>query len=1027
MEEETLYYEQHEKYCYLEVPQTVILESALLKKMTDYIQDAAKENKKSLVCLAPNFQISDEDFQTFFDFIEKNLLDYVFFVSKEGIRWGEHWKKLTKRPFWIANKDKAIRWVEEGVKLGNNIALISEILYIKCLGNADFCIPAIGKLLDEHLKDFFLDPQITIMPMLSLYKNIGVWHALSGFVVFDVAELPLDQTFCTDFLDMLRVHSLNLDAGNILFVTDGHFQTFLLQQRLNHPVQTASTIIRVLPSTADTTGKNEIVQQEVFQLQEVCQTLSPCPYLITLNVAGARSALESINLFYPDIVIIDELNDANLLQDSLHGDLKTKLANVIPATDPGVKILSPEIITKGYDLKLFAQYLVSLYLHRHGHPNNTFFYYLNSDTKYLKKVNAFIMMEFSEILSEEYQDTLNIIATCETKADMQGYYIISVLQEKIIRLEVSLPFTNNGGIQFFERYDELFPNHYTGFCTPFKSLLQAQTDLNPVMKLDILQEFNDIFIQDEGISYEIRFQPGRSDLTMRVEPDTLLEQRCSKLFELIKYSEVFQELPDKELLFDIISLMWENYKNLALKNIDKQNGFIIHFSVSLHDAILKIYQNDNNRICLETTAEGLISFQASLPYYSEITRSLLKIIARIFTQTTPMANNWRMACFDAISQVTSHAFEQNIQIKFSTFGESYKAIFISDCPDSTVIVPSSKKLYETGSEKFLIAENGRQIKLLIKPDENDDTLEAMPDLNAMNANQILQEVQDEQQKEAQERSLRLQKIYGQALHAYNQKYGFEDDIEEETVNNEKVSNIPKKSVRGPKTIEEAVTVRLYHAQESKAQEKVRRGLAIFVGVIIFICSLTYFILGYCIDINKNAESIIMRELDPTTVVEIPPVVQAPETPTIPNDSAYDLVQYICNQLNREKTPTHDELNKYLKQLDKVKNLHSSSGDFFNLQCRLYLYKIQIDQEEKIIRQERLNMWKQEAINSLNRAQENYRLKEMKSAFYVATEPWRIERYYLEKQNYIRYNSTQEAIEDLSRLRKELERLSIKRN
>ena len=104
MEEETLYYEQHEKYCYLEVPQTVILESALLKKMTDYIQDAAKENKKSLVCLAPNFQISDEDFQTFFDFIEKNLLDYVFFVSKEGIRWGEHWKKLTKRPFWIANK-----------------------------------------------------------------------------------------------------------------------------------------------------------------------------------------------------------------------------------------------------------------------------------------------------------------------------------------------------------------------------------------------------------------------------------------------------------------------------------------------------------------------------------------------------------------------------------------------------------------------------------------------------------------------------------------------------------------------------------------------------------------------------------------------------------------------------------------------------------------------------------------------------------------------------------------------------------
>ena len=1000
-ENQNLYYEEHEKYCYLEVPQAIVLESALLKTMTDYIQNAAKENKKSLVCLAPNFQISDENFQNFFDFIEKNLLDYVFFVSKEGIRWGDNWKKLTKRPFWIANKDKAIRWTEEGVKLGYNTALISEVLYIKCLGNADFCIPAIGKLLDENLKDFFLDPQITIMPMLSLYKNIGVWHALSGFVIFDVAELPLDQTFCTDFLDMLRVHSLNLDAGNILFVTDGHFQTFLLQQRLNHPVQTASTIIRVLSSTTDTTGKNENIQQEVFHLQEVCQTLSPCPYLITLNVAGAQSALQAINLFYPDMVIIDELNDANFLQDSLHGDLRTKLANVIPATDPGVKILSPEIITKGYDLKLFAQYLVALYLHRHGHPNNTFFYYLNSDSKYLKKVNAFVMMEFSETLSEEYQDTLNIIATCETKADMQGYYIISVLQEKIIRLEVSLPFTNNGGIQFFERYDELFPNHYTGFCTPFKSLLQSQTNLTPVMKLDILQEFNDVFIQDEGISYEIRFQPGRSDVTMKVEPDIFLEEHCSKLFELLKDSEVFQELPDKELLFDSISLMWGNYKYLLDKNTDKQNGFIIHFSVSLHEAILKIYQNDNNRIFLETTAEGLISFQASLPYYTSITRNLLKIIARIFTQETSTANNWRMACFDAISQVTSHAFEQNIQIKFSTFGENCKAIFISDCPDATVIVPSSKNLYETGTEKFLIAENGRQIKLLIKPDEDDNELEAMPDLNAISENQILQEVQDEQRKEAEERSIRLQKIYGQALRAYNQKYGFDDDEEEiQPKNNQKIVNVPKKTIKGPKTIEEALTVRLIHSKESKAKEKVRRGLTISICVIVFICSLTYFILGYCIDINKNSQSIILREIDPSTVVEIPPVVQTSEPTEIPKDSAYGIVQYICNQLNREKTPTHDELNQYLKQLDKIKKMHTLSGDFFNLQCRLYIYKILIDQEEQIIRQERLNMWKQEAINCLNRAYENYRQQETKSAFYVATEPWRIERYYLENKNYI---------------------------
>lgn len=999
MEDSPLLVEQHSKYCYLEVAQETELDSKILKIMTDVIQKAAVDGKKSIVCLAPNFKISDENFKSFFGFIFAKLLNYVLFVSKEGIRWGNNWKKLANESFWISEKNKAIRWVEQGFKLGKVSATsIGDTIYFKCLGNAKVCIPALDSLLDETLKTFTINQNIMSTPTWYLCQEVGVWSYLSGSIIFDVAELPLELEFCEELVEMLRMQALSPDSPGIFFVTDGQFQTFLLEQRLHCSVRTVSNIIRVLPANTDASDMRATIKQEVFPLLKVCQSIEPLPILMTLQVSGYQDALKAIKIFYPDIIIADELSDANALKDAVYGDIEEKLFNITPASDPSLLLLSPQLISQGYDLKLFAEYLVSRYRNNRGYPNDTYFYYLNADPSYLKKLHAFFLMEFAGILSEDDQHFLEAITSCETQADMQGSAVISILQEKILRLDFSLPFTHQGANQFFMQYDDLFPEHFQKLCGPLRLFLRSDDELYLDATMHIIDEYNDFALRSTGFSIETRLQPGKANLTIKAKPNPLLEKRCKSFFALLNGSEIFESLPDKEILIEIISLMWQNYMNQ-----EQKKGFVINLALSEPCTTLKIFQNDNNKVLLETNAEGLISFQATLPFSMAVTRNILKMISLLFNSDAPEANNWRFACFEAVSKVTENETQQNLQLNFEILGECLKAVFISDAHNFTIIPDSSQQVFSNGAESVHIAENGRQIKLLIHPRPGDDVLEEMPALATMNEDNILQAVEDEKTKEAQERSLRFQNIYEQALNSYNKKYGFDEN------------DILDKSANSPKTLEEALRTRLFHAAEQKAKKKIRRNLYTLLGILVLVSVLGYIIVGYCLDFNQQSNFLLI-DSDSSRFILPPPPPETPkvEEPKLPEDPARDLVLEACNMTNTISL-SHVELNAMLKKLYKARKLYQNSGDYFNIQGRLYLYKIQLDKKEHFFSKEWIERWQKEAETSLVQAFELYKKNEVQTSFRISYVDWKPEKELFPDVSYVQYKDNKEAENDVQAL------------
>jgi hypothetical protein len=994
-----LYWEEQKKYCYLEVEQDTVLDSSLLKSMTDYIQEAAKSGKKSIVCLSPNFQIKEKDYKNFFGFIQKHLQNYVLFVSKEGIRWGQNWKKLAHASFWIAEKNKAIRWVEEGFNLGQvTSANLGESIYIKCLGNANYCIPMIDKILGKVVLSLPVKKNLMVKPQLEEYQNIGVWSYLADSLIFDVAELPLEKEFCDKLIETLRMHNLRPDSDGVFFVTDGHFQTFVLEERLGYEVQTVSNIIRVLPENF---SDDRAMKQEVFHLHKACQALEEKPLLITLQVQGVQAALHAFSMFYPDIIIVNELSDANALRDQVHGDIREKMFHITPAADPGVRLLGPQLITQGYDLKLFAEYMISRYKNNRGNPNDTFYYYLNSHPDYLKKVTSFFMMEFAEILSEEYKNMLYEISTCETQAEMQGSYVISVLQDKVLQLDVSLPFTNQGGGQFLAKYRELFPQHLSVLALPLRLFLKGDPQLYPETMMHITEDYNDVFIKEQGFWLESRFQPGKSSITIKSQPDPSLEKRCFSLFTLLNGSEVFNDLPDKELLIAIISMMWENYSNQQQVN---KEGFVISLSLSSYETKLKVYQSENNRLMIETSAEGLVSFKADVPFHQNIMRHLLKIIGLLFIETTSEANNWRFACFEAVSKVTSNAMTQNIQVDFAIMGESLKAVFISDSREFNTIPPSSKTLFEKGAEKFHISENGRQAKLLIKPRPGDDQLEEMPELKEMNADNILQEVEDEKAKEAHERSLRFQAIYGKALDSFNKKYGFDED--------ETVTRSPK---HGPKSLEEALRIRRFQSQENLANKKYRKNtFYICTGIVSFLILVTL-ILMYGIDLSDANQTFILRDVASDDYAITEPLPEPVLPPELPQDPAQGLVIQICSYLDSYIQVNHLQCNTWLKQMYYQTNKCLTSGDFYNVQARLYLYKIYLDKEDSYFSAKWIRRWYKECIQSLLTAMKNYQEQEMQTSFHFSVRNWKPEKIYFPDIIDKKYENSKDAYSDVQAL------------
>jgi len=961
------------QYFYYEIPQGLALDKATLQQLRQMILKSKGSVKKWLIALPPNFNMDEPAYKAFLSFLRGTFPSQIMFVAQEGVKWGSGWDILVDTDFLVADKGKAIEWATKEPSPGAIQLLdFKTIRYLKWKGLASSALLQFAKTLEKALLGFELKVKPAAKPFSIALEKSTLWSSMANMLIFDISSLSLvDQKFFKTLNTILEKAKLKPNHTCLYFITSSCFQTWMATKVLG-TIREAGNIIRVLsekqPLSTDT------IKIELESLYKQSQQFKPTPFILSHQVTGLQNALQLCAQFYPDLVIVDDISDSNALQSELGPGLKDKIHHITPASDPGVRLLSPELITKGYDIQLFGEYLLSRYRNGRGYPNDTYFYYLDAKPTHLKKVSNFFLMEFAEILPTTYQRTIQKVAECETKEDLQGSFAISLLQQKILKLDIRLPFTNQGGAQFLNNYEELFPEHCKVLCGPLRLLLRGDRDLPTEAVLHLTDEYNEFLIRQQGFEIEARFQAGKAGLTVKAAPDANLERRCFTLFALLNSSEVFAALPDKEVLIEIISLLWKNYSSKS------KEGFLITLTTTDQSSRMKIYQSESNRVFLEASKHNdqiELAFLANISYHKDTARQLLKIVSLIFNENSPQSNQWRFGCFEALSQVTGNTItEQKLTLELGIKGKTTRLIVISSARDFNMIPGKSQKIMEAGSDRVYITPDSRQISMVKNPEADAPEIAQLSaniqqELENLQEKTILQEVEDEKAKEAQERSVRFQKVYDQALNVYNKRYGFEEGT--------------GKAESSGVTLEQAVSTHVIQRRESQFGRRVRMTIYITLLAGLGVLALFYTV-ALKAKVKPQGEGLILQEsteASPTTTtgVEAGPDVTGPNSALgqAEFDPAKDLVLLICYELNNPVAPTQEQLNSMLKRLHFCAEQLKQS-DVYHLIGRIYLYKIHLDREENLFSQQWVIRWKEEGKRAFLKAQELYQQKRLLRIF-----------------------------------------------
>ncbi|HON46034.1 MAG TPA: hypothetical protein PLR86_11875, partial [Planctomycetota bacterium] len=112
---------------------------------------------------------------------------------------------------------------------------------------------------------------------------------------------------------------------------------------------------------------------------------------------------------------------------------------------------------------------------------------------------------------------------------------------------------------------------------------------------------------------------------------------------------------------------------------------------------------------------------------------------------------------------------------------------------------------------------------------------------------------------------------------------------------------------------------------------------------------------------------------------------------------------------------HLQCNTWLKQMYYQTNKCLISGDFYNVQARLYLYKIYLDKEDSYFSAKWIRRWYKECIQSLLTAMKNYQEQEMQTSFHFSVRNWKPEKIYFPDIIDKKYENSKDAYSDVQAL------------
>lgn len=1012
----------HPTHHYVEIPQGASGNAQFLKNLKTVLEKSFQSSPKTIVCFPPNTPIEAKHAKAFFQFLQQ-YQDRLMLVPQKNVHhWSSLWRGFLEANLPLTDAPKALAWATGQEPAGNVIvSLMGETIYMKLVGNIHEDTSKLHQSLTQSLSIAKIPAKLEEKPFRTSLNKITTWSSIQGGIIFDVADVTLLVGPVLSLLvDSVKHYGRMISAEGIYFVTASLFQSWLLLQSTGcSKLNETGNILRV---TAENEPNNEGIEEENDALVQLCKEQTPPQILFMHHAQGPQTAIQAVHRFSPELIIANAISDAAYLEQTLP-QYQGKIYHITPSADPRIRILSPQLLTQGYDRKLFAQYLLSRYQNNRGLPNDTNIYYLDAHPDSLKKVVSLFLLDFSSLLTDAHKKLLESLIQCESQPTQQGSFLLAFLEDKILNLEINLPFSIKGVGQFLGYYPDLFPQHLHKLDNALRLWFKGFTPTQSVLaKLHVIQDFNELFAQEPGFIVETRFQPDQVMVTVRAHFNELLERRCLSFFTILNSCEIFTRIPDKEILIELISLLLDNFKEVQTA---QKGELVITLFTSGKGSEIKVFQSFHNKIVLKEQEEQgkvICQLKGDTPHTPGSQRHMLKLISLFFTKNAqdPAENNWKLACFEALSVVTSRSTSaQMLRFDFSHKDEYKEAILVSNAKEEVEIPPRSQKVFDAGCEQSVVRNRGRQITLAkgAKGEEKQQVVETpeklQQELEGLQHTAMLREVENVKATEDAKRNERLRNIYDEALAAYNKKYG---DVEE----SHQTRSVPKK---GRKTLEMASQTQLVKSSEdakAKARKKFRNIALTTVSVLVLL--IVIFILFLATRSRPPVgPSLLLTELEnqPTTVTVAPVVVTKIAEDVLSPDIAAPLVQETCRALASDSPPSQDALNALLRKLYLRRDEFSRSGDFYNLLGRLFWYKIYLD-KDKLLSKSRAEICLEEAKRALDTASVNYRHEKTRSVLYLLVTSWMPEKNIVpENRIIVHYSDPKHAAKDMEILREKV--------
>lgn len=995
-------FEKRDKYSYYEIPKAVEVNKELIEEFQTH--ELLKDPfEKKIVSLPPQWKADKSVNNDFLKLLKtfKNTL----FVPQESAQWSQSWMKLIMSGFSITEYHKALLWIAQKVPQTDIKSFsLGSTKYIKLSGstkNKQNWDKVIQEAV-ESLQDF----TIAQVPDQISHNGFTCWSYLKNALILDISNLFfIDPHFISKVKNVLRAKNLLPDLKGVYFITSGAYQEWLLKAFFRmSSFYGVGNIVRV---TSANSSKNS-VRAETNALCQLGKQKKLSMSLFTFEIQGYEKTLKALDDFYPEMIIVDEISDANALKEALADHLKEKVYHITPATSASVKILGPELITQGYDIRLFAEYLLSRYRNNHGSPNETYIYYLQSTQADLKRAVAFLQMEFAHILSDEYNKLLETFSTYETN-EKQANFAISLLQEQILKLNIILPFSITGLQSFFSDYAKFFPKHYKTVGS-FEGVKEHFSNVNIKASLHIVQGYNEVFFEEDGFLCEMRIQEQQNILIVNSSSAKSSEQKVSSLLSVMG-ENIFQQFLDKTLLSDLASLVWEN--------ATKEKKMILTLLTTKKRTKMRLEQGSDNSILIQDDLDlKEKQLVGTFPYDDTTSKKLMRIISLFFLVDQPSSDDtqWRFSCFDAVAKiVANYKAQQNIKIEFFIKGNHKKVVVSSNADAENPISEKAKKTLEGGVDQLVIDETGRCITLIKNP--LDDTGVA-PKKDVVEEN-ALDEIESEKEREEAERSEKFQSIYDQALKAYNKKCGYDEESEDK-------EQVVPTTIRMARVNKNKILQKTQEGEERRA--KIQRNILIGVASILLIFSLFVLYIfhakvkpkkykgGVLIDTDSNRFA--YKKEKNTRKTPVKPPVATKKIVKNAIDPAGDLVRILSFKMGFGSPPNHDTINALLKKIYYAGKKMKTSADLQNINGRLYWYKLELNKKTKQFSDVWVKRWKKEATKSFTAAEKAYQAnKTIKYNLKIIISRWKPEYKMKSLRKFIKYANDNEAAFDMRKARR----------